>query len=229
MYKIIYDEMHNGGNIKNIKYLSSLVQSKQNIFMLACHTGKFDLIKWLWEKFHNEIDITYCENYVFRYLCGNGYLDIAKWLWEVSLEETTNSRKEIDREMKRINIHDHDEDAFRWACTEGHLDVVKWLWEISQKEIPINIHIHDDDTFVQVCYNGHIDVAKWMWEISCKMSSPINIHTPNERVFRLACIGNQRDIAIWLLKISNYSTNSTVFDCLPKNVKEWLKKLDKKK
>jgi hypothetical protein len=109
------------------KYLTKnpncLHSQYEAIFLHACHFGKLNVAKWLWEfsvqinsPINININLPYTEFTPFIEACTTGQLEVAKWLYDIC--------KEIDNP---IDIHLYNDKAFRMSCEKGKKNVADWL------------------------------------------------------------------------------------------------------
>ena len=165
--------------IKNIRSLQSAIRlhtyipiehTTYAIDWLADH-GKLEVIKWLYEKGNEYLQITNyreniklidnlnkCSKWAIIWAAENGHFETVKWLYE-------NTINELLKEDERIFYkHIHPTDS---AAKNGHLEIVKWLFErLGCTQCAIDM----------AAENGHLEVIKWL--VSKKV-----ICTPNALIY----------------------------------------------
>jgi len=123
----------------------------QTAFILCCHVGNLELLKWLHIN-SNTIDIHIHNETPFLYAIAEGKLEIAKWLYHISIMDT-----------KIIDIHADNDYAFIYACYLGRLDICKWLYLISNNRL--DKKMNDNAPLKSAKLNGNDELIKWLENI----------------------------------------------------------------
>ena len=120
----------------------------QTSFIICCHTGNVELVKWLYTNANKYIDIHANNETPFLYAIAEGHFEIAKWLYHISITE------------KLINIYEDDNYAFIYACYIGRLDICKWLYLISDNKI--DKRMNNDAPMKSALMSGNQELINWL-------------------------------------------------------------------
>jgi len=157
--EISIDDYNNGfitaceyNNIDIVKLLyenkNSINLDYQTSFIICCHEGHLELLKWLHNNSKNKIDIHFDNETPFLYSCISGNLDIAKWIYQISVTD-----------KKIIDIQTYNS-AFTSACYNGQLDICQWLYTISNNMI--DIHMNNDAPIKNAKLSNNQDLIIWL-------------------------------------------------------------------
>ena len=191
----------------DIKYKNNL------IFRDTCANGNLEIAKWLYDTFHNDIDIHAESDYAFRWAClKSGFEDksilpeTAQWLWELG----------------NCKPHILDNFIFRHACKGGYINVIRWFLDTFKQYInPKNYlyalgyqlacrynqlstvkYLHEKNTeyttwklnvFIEMCKCGNLDIIKWMVETYPNL----DICAKQHKGFITACNNFNIDVVVW--------------------------------
>jgi hypothetical protein len=179
------------------------------MFQLACTSGNFEIVKWLWETSNKTINIYAKYEFAFRTACINCHLDIVKFLWEIS--------------NKKINLHYENNYIFRLVCAGGKFEIVEWLLNISKESIIISLN--DTNFFEFCCINNNPDVVILLLQIAKENNINYNIndifsqicHNNYIKVANMLCsINTDFSIVLDDNKIKSYKIN-TIYDLITGN------------
>ena len=156
------DEINNGfisacqyNNKKIAEYISLKcdisILNMQTAFLVSCHVGNFEIVKWLCQIYNNNIDIHFDNETAFIYAIEGQHFDLAKWLYHISIGD-----KNI------INIHVNDNFPFIISCYNGRLDICKWLFLVSNSKI--DKHMINDMPLKNAKLSGNQELINWLSE-----------------------------------------------------------------
>jgi ankyrin repeat protein len=157
---IISEEINNGfisacqyNNIEIAEYIISKcdinILNFQVAFLVSCHVGNFEIVKWLCKTYNNKIDIHFDNETAFIYAIEEQHFDLAKWLYHISIGE-----KNI------INVNINDNFPFIISCYNGRLDICKWLYLISNNKI--DKHMMNNMPLKNAELSGNQELIYWL-------------------------------------------------------------------
>ena len=167
----------------------------QDFINLIDNNEKTNVIRNVYQKYKNNIDIHYENDEAFRYACGNGNLELCKWLLTLDTPES-------------FNIHIYDDWSFGLSCETGNLELCKWLYSLDTPDT-FNIHYYNNYVFRDACRSGKLELCKWLYSLDTLES--FNIHYYNNYALRLC-----KDIFVkfWILSLDkpeNFYNDSDEF------------------
>jgi len=121
----------------------------QTAFIICCHVGNFEMVKWLHINTTEPIDIHINNETPFLYAIVENHFETAKWLYYISITEG-----------KLIDIHADNNYAFSYACYNGRLDICKWLYLISNNTI--DKRMNDDAPLKSARLSGNQELINWL-------------------------------------------------------------------
>lgn len=121
----------------------------QTAFIICCHLGNFEIVKWLHINTPEPIDIHIHNETPFLYAIVENHFETAKWLYYISIIEG-----------KLINIYADDNYAFIYACYNGRLDICQWLYLISNNTI--DKRMNDDAPLKSARLSGNQELIDWL-------------------------------------------------------------------
>jgi ankyrin repeat protein len=121
----------------------------QTAFIICCHLGNFEIVKWLHINTPEPIDIHINNETPFLYAIVENHFETAKWLYYISI---------IDGKL--IDIHADDNYAFIYACYNGRLDICQWLYLISNNKI--DKRMNDDTPLKSAILSGNQELISWL-------------------------------------------------------------------
>lgn len=228
----IYKNLCRRGELKTIKWISSIIECENTIYdyhetacCFAIYKGHVDILKWLHSIYNFKRDnelIPDCIKYAAEY----GYMAIFKWL---------HSTFKLTRE--EIIIRNNK--AFRFAAQYGHLNVCKWLhstFGLTKKDaLSFNNY-----AFLWAIHNGHLNVCKWLYETYnlkeedielCGKEDFIWVSNHDSRIkhayaFQWSVHYCQWDICIWLYETFKLTKEDIIIYKHHNIVKKLLKIID---
>lgn len=140
-----YNELKN--YFKNEKYNHffgfRIISKIDKMFIKACRYGSLNVVKYIYSKYKNIIDIHMDDEYAFQNGCINGNLEIVKYL--LSLDD-------------KIDIHANNDLAFKWSCLNGHLEISKFIFSLDNK---IN-HEVINNVLRSAVHRGDSHIIEWV-------------------------------------------------------------------
>jgi len=121
----------------------------QTAFIICCHLGNFEMVKWLHINTPEPIDIHIHNETPFLYAIAENHFETAKWLYYISITEG-----------KLIDIYADNNYAFIYACYNGRLDICQWLYLISNNTI--NKRMDDDAPLKSARLSGNQELIEWL-------------------------------------------------------------------
>jgi hypothetical protein len=158
------------------------------IVEIACEYGNDEILKLLYARYTDKLNIHEDDDYGFSYACANGHINTVKLLFQIA------------EELKSpIDIHVFDDWTFSYTCGNGHIEIVRYLYEKSiELNVPIYVNTDNDTPFILACENGQLSIVKWLLEKSVEQNTQIDIRVENDKPFRLACENGHIDVAKFL-------------------------------
>lgn len=112
------------------------------IFMKACKYGSLMVLKYIYSKHKNIIDIHTQSEYPFQLSCREGHLEIMKFLLTID---------------GQINISADNYLAFKWSCMNGQLEIAKFLYSLDNpRRLAIDYALYSSEN------NNQFHVVEWL-------------------------------------------------------------------
>lgn len=156
---------------------------KEKIFYHACIFGYLDIVEYLYQMYHNKINIHIYDDIIYRHSCEYGQLEIVKFLLQT---------------VKNINIYTQGSYGFQKSCQNNHTELTKFLYQYSLEHSK-NGHTRDY-TFYYLCTHEYYDIAQWIYSLP----EPVDKHFINCDYYELVtccCKSNKLDIVQWIYSI----------------------------
>lgn len=112
---------------------------KYNCFKVACENGHLEIVKLLYSKYKDVIDINSDFSSALSFACENGHFEIVKYLCENGADDSVSEYY-----------------GFKICCEKGWLKIVKYFVEKGH-----NIRMSNDAGFINACINNNIDIVKY--------------------------------------------------------------------
>lgn len=114
------------------------------IFITSCDHGYLHAAKYIYDNYHEKINIHVSSEYLFRWSCRDGRIETVKFL--LSLDN-------------KMDIHADNDCAFVWSCEKGHLQIAKLIYSLDPN---IDIHVRNNYAFEWSLKNNHYGVHDWL-------------------------------------------------------------------
>jgi len=162
---------------------------------------------WIYDKYKDNINLSYNNEYPFKNAYLNNNVDIMTWLLETKpdiniMYDVTdvynymNSVLKIRWYLKHFPNFDITlNNYYLLYNNHANIDILKLLYEIQPD---INLSMGNEYCFRMACKYGDLNLANWLY----KTKPNINVSILNDYCFRKACKYNCNiDLLNWLLKI----------------------------